>query len=208
MNIQPMRIIMGRNKMLNKKIKDERREYILSTALGFFATKGLAATKITDISSKLGISQGLIYHYFRSKEEIFTELIRSAFERMNAACCHLEELDLPPLDKIRMAIVELLKGIEKNEDTSLYHLLIALATASDAIPAETKALIEKENTIAYDVMTRIIIEGQKNGSIKKHKAKDMALVFWTSIKGLAIHKAAHGKKYKTPDPEILMDMFI
>jgi len=194
--------------MLNIKIKDERRERILSAALGLFATKGLAATKITDIASALAISQGLAYHYFRSKEEIFVELIRYAFTRMNEACRYLESLDLPPLEKIRLAIVELLNGIEKDEDTPLYHLLIALATSSDAIPEEAKALIKKEGMLPYDVITRIIIQGQKDGSIKKYDAKDMALVFWTSIKGLAIHKAAHGRKYRTPNPEILLDMFI
>jgi len=199
---------VGRNTILNQKIKDERRGRILSVALGLFATKGLTATKITDIASALGISQGLVYHYFRSKEEIFVELIRYAFERMNEACRYLESLDLPPLEKIRMAITELLKGIEKNEDTPLYHLLIALATASDAIPAQAKDLIKNENMLSYDVITRIIIKGQKEGAIKKHDPKDMALVFWTTIKGLAIHKAAHGRKYKTPDPEILMDIFI
>jgi AcrR family transcriptional regulator len=193
--------------MLNIKIKDERREQLLSTALGLFATKGLSATKITDISSALGISQGLIYHYYRSKEEIFVELIRTAFERMNAACKYLEELPLPPREKIKMAIEELLKGIDKNEDTAIYHLLIALATASEAIPEEAKTIIQKENKLPYEVITRIIIEGQKDGSFKKHNAKDMALVFWTSIKGLAIHKAAHGKKYKSPDPDILMGIF-
>jgi len=206
-SINKRRFVLARNKALNQKIKDERREQILSTALGLFAAKGLAATKIADISAALKISQGLLYHYFGSKEEIFIELIRTAFERMNAACRRLEALPAPPREKIRMAIEELLKGIEKNEDTSIYYLLIAFATASESIPEEAKAIIKKENRFPYEVMTRIFIEGQKAGSFKKHNAEDMALVFWTSVKGLAIHKAAHGKKYKSPDPDILMGIF-
>jgi AcrR family transcriptional regulator len=198
---------MGRSIILNKKIKDERRGQILSAALKLFATKGLSAAKIADISSEMGISQGLIYHYFRSKEDIFVELIKSAFERLNAACLYLESLDQSPLEKIRMAATELLKGIDQDADTPLFHLLIALATASDAIPEEAKTVIKKENMYPYEVIARIIAKGQKDGSIKKRDPKDMALVFWNLIKGLAIHKAAHGKKYKTPDPEILMDMF-
>jgi AcrR family transcriptional regulator len=199
---------MGRNKKHNEQIKDERRENILSVALKLFATKGLSATKITDVSSALRISPGLIYHYFRSKDEIFVELIRYAFERMNQACLYLESLDLPPVDKIRMAIVELLKGIEQNQDTALYHLLIAMATASEAIPEEAKAILQKENRLPYEVMTRIIVQGQQEGSLKQFDAEDLALVFWTSMKGLAIHKAAHGKRYRTPDPQVLMALFI
>ena len=199
---------MARNKDLNQKMKDARREQILSNALMLFATKGLSATKIADISSYSGFSQGLIYHYFRSKEEIFVELIRTAFEKMNTACRELENLPLPPRDKIKMAIDGLLKNIEESNDASRYYLLIAQATVSEAIPDEAKSIIQKENMLPYEVMTRIMLEGQKDGSIKSHDAGDLALVFWTSIKGLAIHKAVHGSKYKTPSSAILMSMFV
>jgi len=76
---------LARNKDLNQKMKEERREQILSNALMLYAKKGLSATKITDIASASGISQGLIYHYYRSKEEIFVELIGIAFARLNEA---------------------------------------------------------------------------------------------------------------------------
>ncbi|MBE7553294.1 MAG: TetR/AcrR family transcriptional regulator [Anaerolineales bacterium] len=207
-SINEIGFTLGRNKELNQKTKDERRGQILSKALMLFATKGLAATKITDIASAAGMSQGLLYHYYRSKEDIFVELIRSAFERMNTASLELEKLPLPPQEKIRLAIETLLQGLNDNEDTGRYYLLIAVATASEAIPEAAKTIIQKENLVPYEVITRIISEGQKDGSIKDYEAKDLALVFWTSMKGLAIHKAVHGNKFKMPDADILMSMFI
>lgn len=201
-------LILARNKELNQKMKDERREQILSNALKLFATRGLAATKITDIASASGSSQGLIYHYYRSKEEIFTELIRNAFEKLNAACHGLESSPFPPREKIIMAIEGLLEVLEENEDAARYHLLIAQATVSEAIPEEAKAIIKKENQIPYEVISRIMAEGQKDGSIKKYDAKELALVFWTSINGLAIYKAVHGEKFRAPDPKILISIFI
>ncbi len=199
---------MGRNKELNQKTKDERREQILSGALRLFATRGLAATKISDIASAAEMSQGLLYHYYRSKEDIFVELIRTAFERMNTAALELERLPLPPREKIRVAIETLLCGLDDNADTGLYYLLIAMATASEAIPEEAKAIIQSENLVPYEVIVRIITEGQKDGSLKAYDAGELALVFWTSIKGLAIHKAAHGTRFKTPNPEIFISMFM
>jgi TetR/AcrR family transcriptional regulator len=38
------------------------------------------------------MSQGLFYHYFTSKEEIFVEIVRHAFDRMNTAARELERL--------------------------------------------------------------------------------------------------------------------
>ena len=72
---------MARNAEHNQKMRDERREKILYHALRLFAAKGLYATKITDIAAECRMSQGLLYHYFRSKEEIFTELIRGRSRR-------------------------------------------------------------------------------------------------------------------------------
>ena len=196
-----------RNKELNERIKDERREQILSNSLKLFAKKGLAATKITDISKASGFSQGLIYHYYKSKEEIFVELIRTAYERMIEAALGLERLPLSPLEKIRLAIEKLLQGFDENKDTAYYYLIINQASVLEAIPDEAKQII-KGRALLYDVITRIIIEGQKDGLFKMYDAKDMSVFFWTSLNGLAIYKAVQGENYKAPDANILMGMFV
>ncbi len=159
-------------------MRDERRKQILSSALKLFALKGLGATKITDIARESGISQGLLYHYFRSKEDIFVELIRHALEGMNAAARTLEQLPLAPTEKIGKAITELLRGMSENEDFARYFLLVAQANFSEAIPDEAKRVIQKESDVPYEVMTRIMRAGQEDGSIKKHGAGDQALIFW------------------------------
>jgi len=193
---------------VNQKQKDERREQILTSALHLFATKGLAATKVTDIAAAAGMSQGLMYHYFAAKEEIFVELIRSSFARLIEACTLLEELPLPPAEKIKLAITELLQGINHNADHARYHLLIAQATAAAAIPAEAKAIIEQENQIPYTIMARILSAGQAEGVIRQHDPAVLAQLFWCTIKGLALHKAVHGDRYHAPDPALLLPLFL
>lgn len=197
-----------RNQEINQKLKDERREKILSAALLLFATNGLAATKVTDIAAAVSMSQGLMYHYFNSKEEIFTELISGAFDRLNDACRQLEAMPLPPLEKIRLAISALLQGIAENADTARYHLLIAQATVSAAIPPAARTIIQQQNRLPYEVMARIIRAGQADGTIKPHDPDELALLFWTSINGLAIYKAVHGQQFKAPDPALLLRIFL
>lgn len=199
---------MARNQETNQKRKDERREQILSAALLLFATKGLAATKVTDIAAATGMSQGLMYHYFSSKEEIFTELISGAFERLNFACRELARMPQPPQEKIRMALAILLQGIRDNADYARYHLLIAQATVSEAIPAAVRTIIAQENRLPYTIIAQIMREGQRAGTIKQHDPDELALLFWTSINGLAIYKAVHGDQFKAPDPALLMRIFL
>jgi len=76
---------MARSQQQNEKMRNERREQIMQAALQLFTTKGLFATKVKDIAEKVGMAQGLIYHYFDSKEEIYEELISNALDKMNEA---------------------------------------------------------------------------------------------------------------------------
>jgi TetR/AcrR family transcriptional regulator len=199
---------MSRNKELNQIIKDERREQILTAALKLFATKGLAATRMSDLSESTNISQGLVYHYYRSKEELFTNLLDTAIEKMNTAAINLEILPLPAKDKIILAIDSLLKGFNENANTSYYYFLITQTALSDAFPQEAKDIILSKNNIKYDVMMRIFKQGQDEGTVKNHHVSEMATLFFSTMNGLALNKAIHGAKFKMPDKNIILDMFL
>lgn len=199
---------MPRNKEANQKVKDERREKILSSALSLFASKGLAATKISDIAEKTGMSQGLIYHYYKSKEEIFIWLIANAMAKMNEAALALEKLPVSAREKIIIAVDGLLKGFETNESTASYYFLITQTALADAYPDEAKEIIRSQNDVKYDVISRILIEGQKDGTIKDNNPREMATIFFSSINGLALNKAIYGNRFTMPDKRILLSMFL
>jgi AcrR family transcriptional regulator len=199
---------MPRNKEANQKVKDDRREKILSSALSLFATKGLAATKICDIAEKTGMSQGLVYHYYKSKEEIFTWLIGSAMQKMNEAALNLEKLPVSAKEKIILAVDGLLKGFETNANTTSYYFLITQTALADAYPEEAKEIIRMQNDVKYEVMIRIFTEGQKDGTVKRHDPKEMATLFFSSINGLALNKAIYGNRFHMPDKHILLDMLL
>lgn len=63
-----------RSKEKNLKIQQQTRQNILFTALQAFGEKGYANTTVSYIANEAGISKGLIYHYFESKEEILKSL--------------------------------------------------------------------------------------------------------------------------------------
>src|SRR5215471_3139772 len=50
---------------------DQRRLQLIDTALALFAQKGVDGTTVKDLSEAAGVAQGLLYHYFRSKDELF-----------------------------------------------------------------------------------------------------------------------------------------
>jgi AcrR family transcriptional regulator len=60
----------------------ERRREILTGAARAFARGGYDATNMDQIAHECGLAKGHIYHYFRSKEEIFTEIRADAVGRL------------------------------------------------------------------------------------------------------------------------------
>ena len=59
--------------------REERRGQILDAALMVFSQKGYHATNVSDVAAQAGVSQGTIYWYFDSKEELFTAAMLSVF---------------------------------------------------------------------------------------------------------------------------------
>lgn len=58
-----------------EEIRLEKRELILETALEVFATNGFHGASISMIAQKAGIAKGLMYNYFKSKEDLLKAII-------------------------------------------------------------------------------------------------------------------------------------
>jgi hypothetical protein len=64
------------------KIRVERKALIIDTALNLFADEGYHNTTISRIARQAGISKGLMYNYFVSKEELLVEIISTSMGKM------------------------------------------------------------------------------------------------------------------------------
>ena len=60
---------MPRTKEQFNSMRNVTKDKIVEAGLKLFSHKGLAATSINDIASLAGISTGLLYHYYKSKED-------------------------------------------------------------------------------------------------------------------------------------------
>jgi len=65
-----------------EQLRKEKKKLIMDVALELFAHSGFHATSISEISKNAGISKGLIYTYFSSKQEILKEITDMAVEKI------------------------------------------------------------------------------------------------------------------------------
>src|SRR4029077_16775963 len=80
----------------SRKVRSaERRDAILSAALDEFSARGFAPARLDDVARRAGVAKGTIYLYFRDKEALFQELIRSMLTPVVGTVEKLGEADLP-----------------------------------------------------------------------------------------------------------------
>jgi len=89
-----------------KETRTERRDAILDAALAEFAAQGFAATRLDDIARRAAVAKGTLYLYFRDKESLFKELVRSRLSPLVGAIRTAAARDL----SVR-AVVELILNV-------------------------------------------------------------------------------------------------
>ncbi|MGQ7938211.1 TetR/AcrR family transcriptional regulator [Paraburkholderia sp. D1E] len=75
---------MKRQRLTREQSKDQTRLRLLDAAQAIFMKKGFVAASVEDIAAAAGYTRGAFYSNFRSKNELFLELLRRDHETMQA----------------------------------------------------------------------------------------------------------------------------
>ena len=76
--------------MMAKAPPVDKRRQILDAAIHVFARQGFHASRVSDIADEAGVAYGLVYHYFKSKDQMLNELFTERWSLLLAA---IEEVD-------------------------------------------------------------------------------------------------------------------
>lgn len=99
-----------------------RRDEIMARAAELFASKGIAGTTVRDIGEVTGLLSGSLYHHFKSKHAIVTEILTRYLDEIHARFSAVVERSASPADTVRGLILETLRVIEENpHPTAIYH---------------------------------------------------------------------------------------
>jgi TetR/AcrR family transcriptional regulator, fatty acid metabolism regulator protein len=79
----------------------DRRRELLDAAVRVFARKGFHGSRVGDIAEEAGVAHGLLYHYFRSKDEVLATIFRDAWERLETETDRIVTSGLPLREQLR-----------------------------------------------------------------------------------------------------------
>ena len=66
-----------------------------------FARKGFHASRVSDIAREAGVAHGLLYHYFRSKDEVLETIFRETWSALIAETHRIETSGVPLRESLR-----------------------------------------------------------------------------------------------------------
>ena len=166
--------------------KEKRRQEILFTGLALFIQKGYSGTTIKDIAQAVGMSVGLLFHYFASKEALYLELVTLGVEGPMSS---LQPNGLEPMAFFEFTAEQILYMITSQPFVAKMFVLMNQTYYSNDVPASVK-----ERLAGFDVYAptaEIIRQGQKSGTIREGDPVALSIAFWGAIQGVAVTLAMY-----------------
>jgi len=105
--------------------REKRRAAILAAALEEFAARGFAATRLDDVARRARIAKGTIYLYFRDKESLFQELVRTMLSPLVGTIEAASLRDVPIRSVAEMIVDLFIKEIYGTRRKDVIRLIIS-----------------------------------------------------------------------------------
>ncbi len=132
---------------------------ILDAAVRVFANKGYHTSRVGDIAEEAGVAYGLLYHYFKSKEEVLETVFRETWGILLAAVNGVEETREPAREQLRKVAAIVLRAWHRQPD--LIRVLVMEVTRSPHIQREIDEIQQ-----AFAALERIVRRGQEDGEFR------------------------------------------
>jgi AcrR family transcriptional regulator len=197
---------LPRTKEQYEAMRTATRNKIHSAAIKLFAKKGFAATSVQDIANSAGISIGLLYRHYKTKDDLFNELVSYAASGLEKIVRKFKT-DSSPIELIRQFTLEILNDLKKDDEFAKFLMIMNQSSTMEEPSPQVKNLNKQSETMLQQTVS-LIEKGQKLGQFKEGNATEMAFYYFASIQGLAMIKLKMSDRYITPSPQMVTAFLI
>ena len=139
---------------------EDKRRQLLDAAVRVFARKGFHASRVGDIAEEAGVAHGLLYHYFKSKDEVLQAVFQENWSLLVARIESVEETYEPAADQLRHISAIVLR--------TWLHLPDVVRVVIQEF-GRSPELAERigELALPIDALQRVIARGVETGEFRK-----------------------------------------
>ena len=153
--------------------KKEKEEAILEAALKIIKDKGFHRARMSDIAKAANISYGLVYHYFKTKEDLFEAILYRWWESLFQLMKDINKAQYDVQNKLRHIIQYFLDTYQSNPE--LVNIFITeISRSTSNLTADRLEYFKKFMSLTEAIIT----EGQENETLRKDfKARYLTYIF-------------------------------
>lgn len=166
------------------KVVEDRREQIIDAALRVFAQKGFTKATNKDIAREAGITPGLIYYYFESKEAVLSAILETRTPLPFLAALPPQALALPPDVFLRMLLRRALHILEEENIVGLIRVLLPELIHNPSLAAVPVVFFQR----IIGLLTGYFEMKVASGELRPIDASMTVQVFFGSLMGFVLRR--------------------
>jgi TetR/AcrR family fatty acid metabolism transcriptional regulator len=140
----------------------DKRRQILDAAVRVFARQGFHSTRVSDIADEAGVAYGLVYHYFKSKDQVLNELFSERWSLLLAAIGEADRSELAPRAKLE-AVAGFIVDSYRHDPELMKVIIVEVTRAANSFGRTHLPEIRR----AYDSIGKIVSDGQAQGAFRR-----------------------------------------
>jgi len=156
-----------------------------------FAKEGINKGTIASIAQEAKVGKGTIYEYFKSKEEIFEEMLDEFFQNMLLDWKGLNDLEIPTIKKLEKIFEYTFEYLSLIDEQNFHQLIIIIEIMLYAMRKDlsksTQIDLGKILQKLYKIIEPIIENGIKEGVLKDIDKEYFTFILFGSLDGIALH---------------------
>ncbi|MDZ7726868.1 MAG: TetR/AcrR family transcriptional regulator [Dehalococcoidia bacterium] len=160
-----------------------RHREILDAAARVFGARGYYGATMDDVAAEMGLTKGVVYYYFRSKDEILFEIVASAVTHACERLLAVLKTPAPPAEQLHRALLNLLTFNLDESDEAYYAMLVIPYVR--ALPPEKRAEIRRLQRQFQDPVVQLIRDGIEDGSFIEQDPAAAAFTLLTAANNLS-----------------------
>ncbi|MBT8096560.1 MAG: TetR/AcrR family transcriptional regulator [Woeseia sp.] len=146
-----------------RRRKQDRPAELTEAAMLEFSSNGYDATPVEAVAKRAGVSKGLLYLYFKTKEDLFKAVVRSfVAPRVDALVTRIDDTDLGVEEFLRGPFLETARELPRSRVRHLVRLMIAEGPKH---PDLTRWYWENVLSKALDALQKLLRRGVQSGEI-------------------------------------------
>lgn len=152
--------------------KAARPQEILDAAMGVFADKGFARTRMEDIAARAGVTKGTIYLYFENKDAVFKSIVRSSIgDQLGEVVAQVDAFKGPTADLLKIALQAIGQFVLMSDRVVLPKIIVAEAGTFPELARFYRAEIIDRG---LDTFCRIVERGMSRGEFRRTAPEHVA----------------------------------